>query len=346
VAAAACMEEEPQGLRGEYVTYHLDESLRLCGGTLSHLDEFVGWTAASLGLEIKDTIHYHWLDSEDFLRTPCLDSGAGCFHAGRVYSKKPALPHELVHAVTEQNGMNHARFFVEGIAVALDPLDGGATGPRYRSIPAPGEPLDDPRAAMTADSTDEVDYELAGAFVSYLLLRHGPEKFVAMARQFGPDMDYQAIAAVFADAYGLELDDEVDGFVANGPCDEAWTGVQLHACTGEEVPWGDVSWQWEVSMDCEDPGVVGGSGLQWDYRSYRFATLEIPASGEYEIFTASSSEETKVTLGRCFGCPWQPRDVVLEYSDRRFVELSAGKHFVRITGDPNEGADVFVALLQ
>lgn len=344
-AATACTEDEPQGLRGEYVTYYHDASLRLCGGTLAHLDDFVGWTAATLGLEVKDTIHYHWLDEEAFLNSPCPEFVMGCFDAGRIYSKKPALPHELVHAVTAQNGMNHVRFFTEGIAVALDPLDGGGTGPRYRTIPPSGEPLGDPRADMVADPNLEIDYELAGAFVSYLLLRHGPEKFVAMTRRFGPDMDYQGIAAAFTDAYGLSLDDEVEGFVANSPCDETWMAVQLHSCTGEEIPWSGFPWKWYVSMDCADPEVVGGSGLQWDYRSYRFATLEIPESGPYDVSVQSSGKDTEVTFGRCFGCGWQPRDVVMEYSDRRIVEFAAGKHFVRITGDPNEAPEVFVSIL-
>lgn len=52
-----------------------------------------------------------------------------------------------------------------------------------------------------------------------------------------------------------------------------------------------------------------------------------------------------MTLGRCFGCPWQPQDLEFEGVDRRVVELSAGKHFVRVTDEPTSVAEVTVSLL-
>lgn len=341
----ACAPEPDPGPRGEHVTYHFEEPLRPCAGTVPYLDGFVARTAAALGLELERTIHYHWLDVDAFRDAPCAEEAAGCFAAGQIYALKPAHPHELVHALTDMNGMNRAPFFTEGIAVALDPLNGGATGPRYAWIPEPGAPLPDPRPFMTATSSQEVDYELAGAFVSFLLLRHSPAEFVAMTKHLPPEPDLSAIAGAFADAYGSSLDDEVDAFIANAPCDTAWTAVQPHDCESGVVSWSDRRWTWGATMDCADPGVVGGRGAQEDFRSFRAVTVEILSPGLYEVFTDSPAEGTRVTLGRCFGCPWQPQDLEFEGVDRRVVELSAGKHFVRVTDEPTWVAEVTVSLL-
>lgn len=327
------------------MTYYFAEPLQLCEGTLAYMDDFASWTSMSLGLEIKSMVPYHWLDSAEFLESPCLEEAAGCLHAGTIYAQKPAHPHELVHALSEQNGMNRLPFFTEGIAVALDPLNGGGSGPRYQSLPDPGAELPDPRPYMTAASSPEIDYDLAGAFVSFLLLRYGPANFVTMSRQIAPDSDLSSIAQVFSDVYGVSLDGEVELFVANVSCEPSWADLQFFDCQSDVVPWGDFRWSWDATMDCSDQGVVGGSGLEHDFRSFRSVTFEVPSSGLYEIFTDSSTENTEVTIGRCFGCSWQSRDFVLDGRERRTVELSAGKYFVRITDTPASAAEVNVSLI-
>lgn len=339
LACSAELQETP----GEFVNYLHEDSLQPCAGTANYIDNFAIWTATSLGIELTREIEYFWLSSEEYSKTDCPDGSVGCQISGHIYSRNPDLLHEVVHAITAQAGMNTLPFFTEGIAVAFDPWPGGSAGPRYKFTPPLGQPQGDPRIYMTMPAA-EVYYDLAGAFVSFLILRHGAEKLVSFMRRPKGSVDYATISSLFYEHYGVSLDDEAEAFIANTPCDESWTSSLPYDCTSTVVPWDDLAWSWGTTLSCTEPDIVGGIGPELSL-SHLSVTLDIPNGGLYEVRTSSSEKDTRITLGKCFGCPWYPSDLVLEGNEVQLVELSAGTHFLRATANSRTSPHVTVSLL-
>lgn len=120
----------------------------------------------------------------------------------------------------------------------------------------------------------------------------------------------------------------------------------LYDCAGPAVAWEASGWSWGTSMDCAADDLAGGVGdIDMEPRSRRSVALEVPAYGQYELALRSSGEETvTATLGRCFGCPWYPRDTVARANETQTVELAAGRHFLRLTAAADAAPDVEVSL--
>lgn len=200
----------------------------------------------------------------------------------------------------------------------------------------------DPRGYMTLDSA-YVPYDNAGAFVTFLLLRHGPEKFVALTTQLESGANYAMIDKVFGQVYGVALDSEVEVFIDNSYCDDEFLfNVRPYDCVASEIQWRDAVWSWQTTTDCEDVHVVGGISPEMDFLSQRSATLNVPNSGQYELAIKATRTEhaMKMTIGSCFGCPWYPKDVVVMGDSTTLIHLAAGKYFLRVTGYAEEVSEI------
>jgi hypothetical protein len=307
------------------------------------MENFVPFLTGELGLDIEETVHYSWLDEETYPDSTCPEGSGGCQIEEHAYARKPALLHELIHAVTYVNGMNQLSFFTEGLAVAYDPFYGAAPGPRYRFYPAEGEETRDPRDFMTGELDDQ-GYNIAGSFVTFLLMRHGPEKFVSLTRRLDFESSLQEVGARFLEVYGVNMDDEVEMYRMNGPCEEAAFEVRPYDCAMPLVPWGESAWSWSASMVCDDDSVAGGVDPDRDHNGLRSVALVVPRAGRY-VVKLEADGDAHVTLGRCFGCPWAPADSVLQTSEALEVELSTGSHFVRVTALSDEEPAVRVTLV-
>lgn len=340
---ASCNPNE--GSNGELVDYHISDSLGACADTPKLVDGFALALADHLGLDLKGKVDYYWMDGAEYATTSCDPGTVGCQIGDQVYARNPNLLHEVVHAITEQGGMNNLPFFTEGLAVAYDPWYGRGSGPRFRFKPLPGDVESDPRKSITRPAS-EISYDLAGSFVSFLLLRHGPEKFVALTRGLTADVDYLVISRAFEDIYKTELDYEVEVFMANNYCNEEFTELLVYDCLGPEVDWEASGWAWQTSMECTAEGVAGGiADPEMASITQRSVSLKVPAPGEYELAVRSSGTgAVTTTIGRCFGCPWHPNDIVTEGSDTSSVTLAAGLYFVRLTASSPEMAQVEIKL--
>lgn len=333
------------GGTGEVVDYHVGDGLEACADTPRFIDDFARGLADQLGLELTGKVDYYWMGGAEFAKAPCTSGAAGCQIGDRIYARNPDLLHEVVHAVTEQGGMNSLPFFTEGVAVAYDPWPGGAAGPRFMFKPSPGEMEADPRKSMISPA-GEIAYQQAGSFVSCLLLRHGHEKFVALTRELTADVDYLEISRTFEDVYDVELDSEVEVFIANDYCDEEHADLLIYDCLAPEVDWEGAGWSWQTAMECAADGVAGGVGdPEMVSITQRSVALEVPASGQYELAVRSSGVgAVTTTIGRCFGCPWYPRDILTKGSDTSTVDLAAGRYFVRVTAVSPEMPQVEISL--
>ena len=318
----------------EYVEYKSSPSLQVCGGTRSYLENFVPFFADELGLTVEpDIFRYSWLDEEQYLTSGCPTNSAGCQVNEQVYSRKPALIHEMVHAVTYVNEMNNLSFFTEGIAVAYDQFNGSAPGPRYRFYPPTGETTPDPRDYMVG-MLDAWGYDVAGSFVTFLLLRHGPAKFVSVTRALDFASSLQEIRTVFLQEYGVNLDEEVELYMRNDPCSDSGFSVRAYDCAMPQLPREGPVWSWSTSISCDDDAAVGGIEQGRASNRVKSVALDIPSTGLYAI-KLEGDVAAQVTIGRCFGCPWAPKDTVVQAGEALAAELSVGPHFIRLTS-PSE----------
>ncbi|MBZ5708909.1 hypothetical protein [Nannocystis pusilla] len=320
---------------GENLTYYNSPSLVACGGTRAHVDGFVPFVTGELGLSPPAGIAYVWLDTDDFADSTCdPEIASGCAHGRRAQSTSPTHLHELVHAVTWAHGMNRLPFLTEGIAVAYE----GPLG-----WPPVGEELSDPRPVMTVPGS-EVPYGTAGAFVQFLLWRHGPAPLVDWAQQTAAGDDLARIAALFADAYGLDLDDEVEAFRSTWSCGDDPLPVRPYACAAPTIPWTTPeTWTHTQSMDCSRDDVVGGFSPLYAWPSASAVTLDVDHPGPYTLVVESDGDFT-VRLAPCFGCPWDGQQVVLRERGAESLELAPGRYYLQIQANSDEAPEVTVSL--
>ncbi len=328
---------------GAHVEYLSSPSLMACQGTHTYVDNFVPFLSNELGIARPARLQYQWLDQDDFDDAPCRDTVSGCARRSTAYAKKPALLHEVVHTLTSSAGMNGHLFFTEGLAVAYDPWLGDGLGPRYTIAVRPEDPLPDPRFEIGA-STDDLDYALAGSFVSFLLSRHGPQKFVSLSQQLGESSDLTAIGASFKNIYGLEFDAEVELFRSGSLCSDSSFAVRVYDCAAPEVAWNDDVWTIAAGMACSDDAVVGENGADSATPRIRSMTLQVPATGQYTL-SVEGSEGTAVQAGPCFGCAWTSGEVGIAASGTITAELSAGLYYLRIRVE-TDGSPMVRAVLR
>jgi hypothetical protein len=332
LVAVACVPDLEQ-IQGEHLLYEHSANLHLCAGTVEWMDQMVPFLEEQLQVTAP-AARYSWIGFDKRIDYRLDVQGATI--GGHVYGQTPDLTHEMVHLVATAGS---ARFFEEGLAMAHDFL-GGPDGGRY---PSP-EGLD-PRPTMTASVSREVDYRAAGLFVAFLLVRHGPERLRNLRRSILWPHSRDHIEDVFRNAYGRELDAEVDDFMrGEWECPPDHFDLQVVECGSPTVQWETPSWLFSGVLDCESGDVVGGYSAEYAWPSSRAVTLDIPVSGRYELRIAGSPE-IKVRFGQCFGCLWEIADQVLEPGEHRSLDLKAGRYYVRVSGMSDAMPDFSVTLM-
>lgn len=337
VVLAACEADSTVRWEGEHVRYLASDGLRPCAGTPPLLDSFVPFVAGELGISLPPEIDYHWLTNDAYARTDCPHETSGCAGRTVVYATGPTMRHELVHSVAAANGMTGLAFFNEGLATAYDSLGVNSSRNIHGFWAAPT----DPRPQMLLRSED-LGYEVADGFVSFLLARHGPEKFVAISQRSRQGDDLNALRRTFRTVYGLELDDEAELYMSGElGCEDDHFDVRPQDCTMPGVAWSGQGWRYEASMDCEADDVAGAYGES----ASRSVTLEVPTSGQF-VVRVTGEGRAEAIIGRCFGCPWQHADVILSDAGpgERRATLAAGSYFVSMFGDPDTAPIVGVTI--
>ena len=332
--ASGCLPEYEQ-IQGDRVLYEYSEGLHPCRGNALYMDRLVPFLEDELAVQAPSLLRYSWIGGGD-------RSQASGSHA---WSLEPIHVHELAHAIT---GAMPAKFFTEGVAQAVQGM-GDGLAPRYPYSDADvARAVWDPRGTLTASTSRDVNYATAAAFVTYLLVRHGPERFHDFYRGLGGPVTMSWLRGQFRRAYGLELDDEIAVFRGGIPdCGEDVDPLPLPEGSTPGVAWGSEGlWEHELSMACDGPGVVGGLGPERAWPSFYAVTLEVPETGYY-VLSYNSYDNLEVTtrFGPCFGCPWAPKDVLLERdTSQRTMVLDAGTYYLRVNSMSDESPDVRVRL--
>ncbi|MEZ4453802.1 MAG: hypothetical protein R3B09_30380 [Nannocystaceae bacterium] len=346
-SALACSVPEYEAVDGEHLRFEHDAADRPCAGAVRSLDALVPFFADAYHRPTPPPLRYTWIAASEGpslpfdVADPCAGE-VGCSVGSHAFAEGPFDVHELAHVV--YGGLS-TPFFREGIAVALAPyhLNGDSLeilrGPRYPELPS------DPRVWMGARADIDVDDRTAGAFVSFLLVRHGPDKFADLFDHLGALDSMVRVRAVFRGVYGVELDDEVERFLAGVPCPDEPFPLVPYECLGPEIPWGDGRWTLGTRLACDDDAVAGGLSAAGDLDlARRSVTLEVPADGAYEL-RLTGDPGVGARLGPCFGCPWDAEDVAVDDAQRSLtVSLRAGHHYLLLLGAARPVATVGVAL--
>lgn len=297
VAAAALLcacNELPEVTEvGVHVEVAADPERELCGGTLAHMDELVARAAAELSVAAPtgdDRFRLYWLIDDDFFRrSGCPKFGYACASGGTSYTRSVPVNHELIHNVSGPLGESRS-FFVEGLAVAFEGL-GDAIMPSVYG-PGLGENLPDldlHELVSITGSRELVErgaYPLAGAFVAFLIRRHGAAAF---ARAYTA-IPYTAIPYTasrsridreFREAFGETLDASVAAFEATARgCSRTGFDAKLIECAAPELAWSGDVFVHHRTLACEQADAVGpyiGDSV------VVFNTLTIAEAGGYEL---------------------------------------------------------------
>lgn len=187
------------------------------------------------------------------------------------------------------------------------------------------------------------DYALAGSFTTFLLTRHGTQKFVLLSQQLEEYSDLSTVRASFKKIYDLEFDAEVELFRSGVACEDTAFAVRVYDCAAPEVAWDDDLWTVTAGMNCSDDAVVGQDAADTMTPRIRSVTFQIPSAGEYTL-SIEGGEGTAVQTGPCFGCPWIPGEVGISAGEEVTAEFAAGSHYLRIRAEAGDSPTVRAVL--
>jgi hypothetical protein len=334
VAAGSCL-PELQRIDGERFVYEHSTGLEPCGGTFAYMERASAFIPQQLGAP-PSRVRYSWLTGEDELSLTGSRESEGKTAGAHAISGRPALVHELVHAAVTTAS---APFFREGLAVAYDPL----TIEQSHAYPlSEGGPavVPDPRRNMSASSAADVDYGEAGLFVTFLLARYGPERFMRFYAPLRRPWTLARIEARFLDVYRVSLEDAVTIFRDRSrypsQCD---FNVQTVDCAAPVLtPQGEV-WATAALLRCESDSVVGGDLESASWRNFSALTLEVEREGTYDL-DVFGDLGAGVRLAACFGCPWSRNDVYVEAGATTSVALTKGRYYARMSAPAGEPLEI------
>ena len=341
VALLGCNLPEAQQ-QGAHVRLAADPGLALCGDGLGHMDRFIGLLADDLGRGPptgEDRITYYLLRDGDFAaRTICVGDRGGCAVGGEVFMTYGPEDHELMHALTWEDGVS-AAFLLEGLAHAYEGLRVDAEEADQAIEIA--DAIEDAIAAREDGWLPGEYYPLAGAFTAFLLERYGGPAYLRVYRRLqfadGPGLVSRALELELGASLG-ELAEEFEA--TRRGCPPLAFKRKLIECAAPELAWDGERLAVFRTLACDDVDVVGpfSSGALVVHH-----TLVVPAEATYVITAVGDADGAAggvangVDLVRCGGCEGFAGARVLAGEDAARVALTAGTYALRLRG-PAEAA--------
>jgi hypothetical protein len=310
-------------VEGAHVRVAADAGLELCGGTLSHMDAFIAAAAAEFGVAAPtggDRFTYYWVDEEDYYaRTGCSYPSGGCARGREAFSYQAPLNHEFVHNLARDFG-RAPPFFAEGLATAFEGL--GAYDVWDGGEGAVWETLE-------AEESRDVDYLVAGAFVRFLVERHGVADVLRVIDELPRRASAGRVDRALRELLNVSLEESVAAFeAARAACPgRVWTAMLLE-CAAPTVAW-DGEWLAEHrELACAQEDVIGPYSGD---TAIVFRTVAVERGGWFDVAAISEGGGVWVTLapcgGGCGGATW-----AWSNSEATRAFLEPGLYSVRLMG--------------
>lgn len=333
-----CTLPEPRWI-GEHVQLAADQGLEPCGDVVGHMDAYIKKIAAELNVPAPvgdDRIIYYWLHETDFAqRTICINEDA-CSLRGDVYAVALPLDHELVHALVRGHG-TPPPFFLEGLAVAYEvalPADPRETYPIDALLA--GTSVIEAIEARESGWLPPSRYPLAGAFMAFLIKRHGVPAVMRLYDRLRLLDGLGRISRVFEAEFGETL------VAASGVFEEEVAGCTLRGarlktfeCAAPEIGWDQRSLAMWQAIGCEEDGAIGPFAGE-DVLVLR--TLEVEKDGVFEVSLVGDSVDgsegrwNRAILARCGGCEGYVELTISEADGVVRAALKAGTYAVQLLG--------------
>lgn len=318
-------------IEGTHVRIAADPGLELCAGSLAQMDDFIVRVSMEFGVDPptgNERFLFYWLDEDGFYeRSHCTAGHPGCERDGIIYSMSAPLNHEFVHMAS--HAFQHGPpFFNEGLAEAYEGLGSVRQAPTVRA--------DDIGRSLYAERSHFVDYDAAAVFTSFLIARHGLDKYLAAYAALPREPSAESIDKVFREILEVSLEQSITEFEATyRPCSEAENDAKLIECAAPELTWDGSVLVHFRRLACGQEDAVGpysGEAL------VVFRTIVIPSSGLYKVKVigdmpgGAEEREGAISLVPCGGCGTGPSAVVPAGGDGATLSLTAGRHSLRFHG--------------
>ncbi|MFV8749817.1 hypothetical protein ACNOYE_04650 [Nannocystaceae bacterium ST9] len=307
VTASACSESEPDFVwRGEHLDIHgygVRES-DYCGGTLTHVDAYMGEISASFGYDGPRPVLS--IGPAEFVDDHCPTGVTGCAIDGHATVLDTAVPldHELVH-VAQRSMVDCPPMLAEGLA-------------EYGSWNYWDWGIDPDRIELVVDAwlrgdSDSRDYSLLGHFSAFLVEVHGLDRVLLACELSGTSPSSDQFEAAMEIAFDLPLEQLLEEYQSDYPlCSMRDTSRKLVECgqaldatieIGETV-------ELDFELDCANPLTLGPRTVQgeldqvWVNRRVRLEPWLYPHVIRLRTSSRSTGEPVRATVsflpcGRC-----------------------------------------------
>lgn len=216
-----------------------------------------------LGLNDDDVLDYHLLDTHDEIARHCKDE-PNCTVERQVFTLFEVDHHNLIHAYLGKAG-RPPRLIREGTAEAIDcypepahaPYEPGLSG--WRDLFQP------------SNATNPAFYVSSMRLVRLLLLRFGPQRFMAYYASAADTQDADAFAAAFQNAWAMSIDN-------------AWSAANA---AGDVLPL--------PICPCRAPATLPDAAPQWVFGTM-YAPLAAPPSSSLTMTLPYSAPDEHTLL--------------------------------------------------
>lgn len=315
---------------GVHVLVAAGDDLILCGGTLTHMDEFVARLSAEFGIVAptgSERLLFQWVSPEAYPAVAsCPEVSIGCFHfeSGRIVAKEAPLNHEIVHSIASSYGRS-LPFFEEGLAEVFQGVD----------VVHHLSPVSyDVWTTIDADDGILVDRTAAAGFVATIIARYGLEVFLDIYSALPPHTTVEEIDQVFRSMLGTSLTDSVADFEAANPpfVDAQDFDAKIMECDAPELAWDGFKLTEFRTLDCSQEDAIGpydGEVVQV------MRTINFDKIGDFEINVIANHID-RLTQPRSalslLPCGAAGAETRVYAGERVRVPLAPGRYSLRLLG--------------
>jgi hypothetical protein len=273
LAASACTEEpesesEPEPIRDppQGTLVHEGECARvfrsfdgyMCLGTAERLDaraclirDYLGGDADVQRIDLyvtKDNVYVgDW----------CGNDVGGCASGTVAYGPDRTMNHEIVHAlVSAINGHAGHSIIGEGLAHMLE----GTTNPRY---------VEPDLSSLLASNSGRTRRDEAMIFVGWMLMKHGPQVVMAVARDVPLGSKQATLEAALSNHLGMSIGEIIEAYEVEA----ATMYPELPSLPAPVLPdeWADGV---EMTLECSNPNTQGLVDEPYVWRTIDFVVDE------------------------------------------------------------------------
>jgi hypothetical protein len=289
-----------------------------CAGTLPYLDQFAEATAREFGVAGHLGV-YRWYSSESFAQsTPCPDLAVGCTGANGVFTRLMPHEHEVVHLANNQV-IACPSVIAEGLAEFYSPTSSTPTSGDIEALIQDSE-----HGAIGGDG-----YPLAGAFVAFLVERHGVESVLQLCAESGPYPSPATFSEAMHRALAVPLEDVLSEF-EDFDCTYTQYRSKHFDCDDTEsvdILVGEDPAEARFDLDCQSMTTIGPRAAE----IWTVGRMEVLTDGIYlaEAIVTGEATGVRVQLIECRACADQPRTHTLVGNDSIDpIQLRAGRYSV------------------